>query len=369
VKSEEQTGALKPGVELSAPLRGVGVSASSGGGALGDDGLFEAAANLIEAGRASIARHAGSVQVAANWRLGRLIDVEMLGRGRADYGKQIQATLSHRLTARFGVGFDETNLRRMVKFAREFPEEIRATLSPELTWSHIRELLPLKTQEARLFYAAEVADKSLGVRELRHAISRKAFERREIANSQIPEGSAVPLDVFRDPMLLDMLGLKDSHQERDLEAAIVQELQPFLLEVGHGWTFVTRQKRMTLDGDDFHLDLLFFSRPLRRLIAVELKLGKFMPAYKGQMDLYLKWLDRYERQLGEEAPIGLILCTEAGRDQIELLELHKDGIVVAEYWTTLPPKRELEERLRVILRQARERLARREIASSDQSEG
>jgi len=326
--------------------------------------LFEAAAGVIEAGRAAIARHAGSVQVAANWRLGQLIDTEVLGRGRADYGKQIQATLSHRLTARFGAGFDETNLRRMVKFAREFPAEIQATLSPELTWSHIRELLPLKAQEARLFNAAEAAVKHLGVRELRHAIARKAFERREVANSQIPEGSAVPLDTFRDPLLLDMLGLSDSYQERDLESAIIRELQPFLLEVGHGWTFVTRQKRMTLDGEDFFLDLLFFSRPLRRLIAVELKLGKFKPAYKGQMELYLKWLDRFERQADEEAPLGLILCTETGREQVEVLEMHRDGIVVAEYWTDLPPKLELENRLRVILRQAKERLARREIEAA-----
>jgi len=296
------------------------------GSPLGDDGLLEAASRLIEAGRTAIAYHVNSVQVAANWRLGKLIDQEILNRGRADYGIQIQATLS-----------------------------------PELSWSHIRELLPLKTQEARCFYAAEVSAKHLGVRELRYAISRKAFERREIANSQIPDGSAVPLDVFRDPMLLDMLGLKEAYQERDLESAIIRELEPFLLETGKGWSFVARQKRMTMDDDDFWLDLLFFSRPLRRLIAVELKLGKFKPAYKGQMDFYLKWLNRFERQPDEEAPIGLILCTEASRDQIELLELHRDNIVAAEYWTDLLPRDELERRLAVILREAKERLARRAL--------
>jgi len=331
------------------------------GDPLGDEGLLEAASRLIEAGRTTIAYHVNSIQVTANWHLGRLIDQEILNRGRADYGKQIQAALSHQLTARFGSGFDETNLRRMVKFSREFTPEIQATLSPELSWSHIRELLPLKTQAARLFYADEVSSKRLGVRELRHAISRKAFERREIANSQIPDGSAVPLDVFRDPMLLDMLGLKGTYQERDLESAIIRELEPFLLETGKGWTFVARQKRMTIDDDDFWLDLLFFSRPLRRLIAVELKLGRFKPAYKGQMDFYLKWLNRFERQHDEETPIGLILCTEASRDQIELLELHKDNIVVAEYWTDLLPKDELEKRLAVILREAKERLAHRAL--------
>lgn len=125
---------------------------------------------------------------------------------------------------------------------------------------------------------------------------------------------------------------------------------------------------MTVDGDDFHLDLLFYSRPLRRLIAVELKIGKFEPAFKGQMDLYLKWLNKYERQPGEETPIGLILCTEASREQVELLEMSKDGIVVAEYWTTLPPKEELETRIRAIYQAAQERIARRCLAEADQED-
>ena len=174
----------------------------------------------------------------------------------------------------------------------------------------------------------------------------------------------IPADSFRDPYFLEFLGLHDSWAERDLEEAIIREMEAFLLEVGNGWAFVSRQQRMTVDNDDFYLDLLFFSRPLRRLIAVELKIGKFKPSYKGQMDFYLKWLDRYERQPGEEAPIGLILCTEASREQVELLEMHKDGIVVAEYWTTLPPKEKLETRIQEIYRDARERIARHQITSA-----
>lgn len=166
----------------------------------------------------------------------------------------------------------------------------------------------------------------------------------------------IPADSFRDPYFLEFLGLHDSWAERDLEEAIIREMEAFLLEVGNGWAFVSRQQRMTVDNDDFYLDLLFFSRPLRRLIAVELKIGKFKPSYKGQMDFYLKWLDRYERQPGEEAPIGLILCTEASREQVELLEMHKDGIVVAEYWTTLPPKEKLETRIQEIYRDARHQI-------------
>lgn len=203
---------------------------------------------------------------------------------------------------------------------------------------------------------------------MRRVIERKAFERREIADSQIPEGSGVPTDVFRDPMLLDMFGLADTFLERDLEAALRHDMESLLLETGRAWAFVERRKRMTFDGEDYYLDLLFYSRPLWRLIAVELKIGKFKPSYKGQMDFYMKWLNRYERQPHEEAPIGLILCTEASRDQIELLELHKDGIVVAEYWTALPPKAELQERIQQIYRAAQERIARRQLTADNTEE-
>jgi predicted nuclease of restriction endonuclease-like (RecB) superfamily len=334
---------------------------------LGDDGLYEAAARLIDEARSVIAYHANLVSVVSNWRLGRLIHTETLSRGRADYGKQILATLSQKLVSRFGAGFDESSLNRMVKFAKEFDEDTVRSLPPQVGWSHIKELLPLAKPAARRFYIEEVASKSLAVRDLRRAIGRKAYERREIANSQIPEGSAMPLDAFKDPMLLDMLTLKDAFLEADLEQAILRDLETFLLEVGRGLAFVGRQVRMSVGGDDFHLDLLFYSRPLHRLVAIELKIGKFEASFMGQMRLYLKWLDRFERQRDEEAPIGLILCTEANRDQIELLELHKDNIGVAEYWTELLPKRELEDRLQVILRDAQERVARRALPANPET--
>jgi len=342
------------------PLRSAAQTAQSIEGA-----LVDRVSLLIEQTRAVLAAQANAALTLMNWHIGRMIDVEVLRESRAGYDQEIVATLAPQLTKRFGRGFDRSSLYRMVKFSQAFPDiEIVATLSPQLSWSHFREIIALPTAEARTFYANEAVARNLSVRELRHAVGRKAFERRGIADSQIPDGSAMPLDAFRDPMLLDLLGLKETYLEHDLEEAIVRELEPFLLEVGRGWAFIARQKRMTVDGDDFYLDLLFYSRPLKRLIAVELKLGKFKPAYKGQMDLYLKWLDRYERQPGEEAPIGLILCAEASREQIELLEMHKDGIVVAEYWTALPPKQELEARIRAIYRDAQERMARRQLSAA-----
>lgn len=331
---------------------------------VGDGALIDRVSSLIEQTRAAVAAQANAALTLMNWHIGRMIDVEVLKEARAGYDKEIVASLEPQLTTRFGRGFDRSNLHRMVKFSRLFPDvEIVASVGPQLSWTHFRAILPVATPEARAFYIDEAIARRLSVRELRHAIERKAYERREIADSQVPEGSAVPLDAFRDPMLLDMLGLHDSFRESELEEAIVRALEPVLLEVGRGWAFVERQKRMTVDGDDFFLDLLFYSRPLKRLIAVELKIGKFKPSYEGQMRLYLKWLDRYERRPDEEPPIGLILCTEASREQVELLEMHKGGIVVAEYWTALPPKAELEAKIREIYREAQERIARRQLTA------
>ena len=227
---------------------------------------------------------------------------------------------------------------------------------------------PLPTTSSELSDMPRAASQGLSVRGLRQLIARKGYERREIANAQIIGETAVPRDVFRDPYLLDFLGLEDTFLERDLEAAIIRDMETFLLETGNGFAFVERQKRMIIDDDDYHLDLLFFSRPLRRLVAVELKIGKFKAAYEGQMKLYLKWLDRYERREGEESPVGLILCTETSREQIELLEMYKDGIVVAEYWTVLPPKAELQAHIQQVYEAAAERVARRGLEASPQQE-
>jgi len=147
----------------------------------------------------------------------------------------------------------------------------------------------------------------------------------------------------------------------------LKELELFIMELGSGFSFVERQKRMIIDGEDFNLDLLFYHRKLKRLVAIELKIDKFKAKYKGQMELYLRWLDKYERQEGEQAPVGLILCAETSKEQIELLEMHKDGIMVAEYWTELPPKEVLEAKLHKTLIDARERIARKQIDKNKNS--
>lgn len=320
---------------------------------------------LIAASRQRLAGAVNAELTRLYWLVGQRLSSEVLGGERAAYGTQLIDQLGAQLAQEFGRGFEARNLRRMVKFAQAFPApEIVSTLSTKLSWSHLVAIVSLKTTQAQQFYASQAAQEGWSVRELAKQIERKAFERTALASAQAPvpqAADAAPSQVFKDPYFLDFLGLRQGHDEADLETAILRQLEAFILELGRGFAFVERQKRMVIDGDDFYLDLLFFHRRLRRLVAIELKLGRFKAAHKGQMELYLKWLDKHERQPGEEAPIGLILCAESSREQVELLQMHKDGITVAEYWTELPPKAELEQRLHTALVEARERLARRGV--------
>ena len=233
-------------------------------------------------------------------------------------------TLVAQLTEKYGSSFEVRNLRRMMQFAEQFLDfEIVSQPATQLSWAHFIEILPLKSQEAKLFYLHEAARGLIGRSGLRKMISRKAYERKEIADTQLSINSQIPLGTFKDPYLFDVLGLKDEYLEADLEEAILRELEKFILEFGNGFAFVERQKRMIIDGKDHRLDLLFYNRHLRRLVVVELKLGEFEVAHTAQMKLYLKWLNRYERQEYENEPIKLILCAGGNhREKIELYTTH-----------------------------------------------
>ena len=329
-------------------------------GNINEDMLFERVSAIIDNRKYRAGAYANREGTLAFWEVGHYINVVVLDNKRAAYGKRILTTLASQLIVKYGNSFSERNIYRMSLFAECFTNiEILTTLASKLSWSHFTELLTLKSDDARLYYAQDAALRNYGTKELRHQISRKAYERREIANSQLTEASSVPFNVFKDPYLLDILGLRDNYLEADLEKAILADIESFILEFGQGFTFAERQKRMIIDGEDVCLDLLFYNRILKRLVAMELKLGRFKAAYKGQMELYLGWLDRYERQPGEEAPIGIILCATANREKIELLKMDKAGIAVAEYWTELPPKAIFEQKIKSILQEAQERLRRR----------
>ena len=327
-----------------------------------ENNLFIQLSQLIEQSKQQVAIQANSSVTILFWQIGNRINQNILQNKRADYAKQIVSTLSTQLKERYGNNFELRNLRRMMQFAEQFTDpQIVVPLSRQLSWSHFVELLPLKTIEAKLFYARNAADNLFGIRELRRQIDLKAYERTSIADAQITESTQIPFNTFKDPYILDLLGLRNTFLEKDLEQAILHGLETFILELGKGFTFVERQKRMIIDGEDFNLDLLFYHRKLKRLVAIELKLGKFQAKHKGQMELYLKWLDKYEKQEGENTPIGLILCAESSREQIELLEMHKDGIMVAEYWTELPPKKQFEEKIHSLVAEAKERLERKKL--------
>jgi len=325
---------------------------------------------LIQSARQRIATVANSTTTLLYWHLGRRLLVESLQDERAQYGKRILATVSRQLTIEFGQAFTLRSLYRAIQFCQGFTDqEIVSTLSTQLSWSHFIELLPIKDPLARDFYAEMCRIERWDVRTLRQKIGGMLFQRTALSRkpkavisaeiAKLRDGQMSPDTVFRDPYLLDLLGLTGAYSERDLESAILREIEGVLLELGSGFAFVARQKRMSVGKDDFHLDLLFFHRHLHRLIAVELKLESFQPAHVGQMELYLRWLDKHERAAGEEAPIGLILCASADAEQVELLELDAKSIRVSEYLTELPPLPLLRARLHQAIEHAREQAARR----------
>jgi predicted nuclease of restriction endonuclease-like (RecB) superfamily len=328
--------------------------------------LIENLTALIEEAKQNVVSYANSSVSILFWHIGKQILGHTLLNQRAEYGKQIVVSVSRQLVQRYGTNYEEKNLRRMIQFVEKFSDfEIVVTLSRQLSWSHFIVLIPLKNSTEREFYANQAINNNWGVRELRKQIERKIFERTEHANLQLTNTQSITKNIFKDPYLLDFLELKTGFLENDLETSILRELEHFILELGNGFSFVERQKRMIIDGEDFYLDLLFYHRKLKRLVAIELKIDKFKAKYKGQMELYLGWLDKYEKQEGEESPIGLILCAEASKEQIELLQMHKDGIMVAEYWTELLPKEMLESKLHKYLQEARERIERKKIGNAD----
>lgn len=319
--------------------------------------LYNDVAELIEQSKQHVAQTVNSTLTYLYWRIGKRINEEVLQKKRAEYGHQIVVTVSRQLAESYGNGFTEKNIRRMIQFSEVFPDEnIVASLIRQLSWSHFVELIPLKPSLQREFYAEMCRIEKWSVRTLRKKIDGMLYERtaiskkpEELIKLEIQdlreEDKLTPDLVFRDPYFLDFLGLKNTFSEKHLEDAILRELENFILELGQGFAFLERQKRMIIDGVDFRLDLLFYHRKLKRLVAIDLKLGKFKAGYKSQMELYLRWLEKNEMQTGEEMPIGLILCAEGNKEQIELLQLNQTGIKVAEYLTELPSKKLLQQKL------------------------
>jgi len=337
-------------------------------GSVEQQSLIKDLRQIIEQARGHVAATANYELTMMYWHIGERINREVLGNQRAEYGKQIVAQVATQLQEDYGKkGFEIRNIRRMMQFAALFPQEqIVSQAATQLTWSHFMEVLPLKNDIAREFYITLAASERWGRNRLRKEIDGMLFERTAIATkpdelikkelSTLRDNDVMSPDlVFKSPYFLEFTGLKGMYSEKSLEDCLIAHLEQFIIELGNGFTFVARQKRMIIDGEDFYLDLLFYHRRLHRLIAIDLKKGRFKAQYKGQMELYLRWLEKNEMEPGEESPLGLLLCTEGGEEQIELLQLDKSGIKVAQYLTELPPREVLIRQIQKSLEVAKAR--------------
>lgn len=302
------------------------------------------------------------------WQVGNRIRQEVLGGERADYGKQVIATLATELTAQYGKGWSKRNLAQMVKFAEVFTDaNIMQTLSAQLSWSHFVILCAIDDSLKRDFYTSMAMQERWSTRTLDERIGALLFERTAISKKPdetiVAELTELRMSgqynknlLLKDPYILDFLELNDRYLEKDLEDAILRDIEQFLLELGAGFTFVARQKRIQIDNDDFYIDLLFYNRKLKRLVAIDLKLEKFKHSHKSQMELYLNWLKKYETEEGENPPLGIILCSSKKQEQIELLEMEGSDIHVAEYLTRLIDVELLEQKLQHSIANAKQRL-------------
>ncbi len=338
---------------------------------LKDDGhlnkLFDDVVQLIQQGQAHAAKEVKSTIVLLYWSIGKRINDEVLLEKRANYGSQIVDHISLQLSTQFGRGYNRSSLFRMVSFAKCYADyKIVATLSRQLSWSHIVFICQIEDELKRDFYLQMACVEKWTVRTLRDKWKTMLFERTAI--SKKPEivikteleklqqtKQLTPDLVFRDPCFFDFIGLDSKYSELDLEPGILDHIVEFIQEIGSDFCFVARQKKMSTQKTDRYLDLLFFRRTMRRLIAVELKLGRFEPEHKGQMEWYLRWLDKHERKNGEEKPFGIILCADKDQEDVEYLELDQAGIHVAQFLTELPPKKLLEEKLHRAIAVARQR--------------
>lgn len=344
------------------------------------DVLYERIVILIENAKKNVVNTVNNEMTLLYWNIGKDITDNVLNNQKAEYGKAVIRELSQKLTLEYGRGYSRANLFRMLKLYEYFDDFKKfSTLSRKLSWSHFVELLQVQDKIKREFYATMCSNEYWSVRTLRERIGSALFERTAI--SKKPEETIInDLQLlsnenkmttnlfFRDPYILDFLDLKDTYSEKDLESAIISELERFILEMGNDFAFLARQKRITIDGEDYYIDLLFYHRKMRRLVAIELKLDKFRPEHKGQVELYLKWLDKYEKAEGEESPIAIILCATKSDTMAQLLELDNSGIHVAQYLTEYVPKEIIEKKFLDSIEKAKIQLEQRKNLEEDKKE-
>ena len=332
--------------------------------------LYTDVCNIIDDTRNRIAVYVNSEVCHTNWRIGKRIKEDVLFNKRAEYGKQVVKNLSVKLTERYGKGWSLQTLQHCIRAAYTFTEEeIVYAVRMQFSWTQLRSVMFISDPLARQFYMQMCQYERWSTRTLEEKIDSQLYERtaisrrpeeviRQTLDEHAEKQMLVPDLVFRSSYFLDALGLPDYFSEKDLENAILSQMQTFLNEMGTDFAFLARQKRITIDATDYYIDLLFYHRGLHRLVAIDLKLGKFKPEYEGQMRLYLRYLDQNEKRADEGSPIGLILCSEGNTEHIEYLMLEEQSpIKVAQYYTQLPDKAILAEKLQRAIAIAREHFA------------
>jgi len=330
--------------------------------------LYNNIKTIIDTSKQEAIIQLNNTMVLSYWEIGKQLKLEILKDERASYGEEVVQNISKKLTLEYGRGYSKAGLLRMIQVYNSFSDkQIVVTLSRQLSWSHFIEFIKVKDELKREFYMVMCTKERWNVRTLRERINSMLFERTAI--SKKPEitirkdlellnvENKMSKELFlKDPYLFDFLDLRDSFSERDLESAILKELEKFILEFGSDFAFLSRQKRVQIGESDYVMDLLFYHRKLKRLILIELKIGEFQPQYKGQVELYLKWLSKYEKQENEQEPIAIILCASKDSEVVELMDLEKENIHVSEYWLELPPKEVLERKLHIAIENATQRI-------------
>lgn len=336
--------------------------------------LLNSLVSIIETSRKRVAAVINNELTLLYWNVGKIINEDILMHGRSEYGKKVVQEISTELTERFGNGFSRANLHNFMKFNELYPTiEIVYSLSGQLTWTHIRNIIYIPDELKREFYTQMCIHERWSIRTLQERIDSMMFERTAISRKPEEtiknelqllqsEKKLSPDLIFKDPYVLDFLGLTDTFSEKDLESAILYNLQKFIIELGTDFAFLARQKRIVIDNEDYYMDLLFYHRALKRLVVIDLKMGKFRASHKGQMELYLRWLEHNEQREGENRPIGMILCSEKSPEQINYLMIDEhEQIRVAEYSTFLPSKELLQLKLEQAIEEAENSLAKKSI--------
>lgn len=320
------------------------------------DAVYASIAQILTEARATAYRAVNSAMVQAYWHIGRLIvEEEQQGKPRAEYGAGLITALSKRLTADFGKGFTENNLWYMRQFHQTFP--ILHALRGELTWTHYRLLLKVEKPEAREFYLDESVRSNWSTRELERQISSLYYERLLLSRGRqtVLDATAqrhlarAAQDLIKDPYVLEFLGVRENDlvQERQLEQSLMDKLQEFLLELGTGFAFVARQRRITIEDDHFYIDLVFYNYLLRCFVLIDLKLGKLTHADIGQMDFYVRYFEQEVKQDLDNPTIGLILCSDRSDAMVRYTLLaDSQQIFASRYRLHLPTEEELARELR-----------------------